>query len=236
MDIGTGSSNTIGKFHITISGSPMLTVDRQGDLGIGTTSPSEKLHINSGNILLSNSTLGVRLNASDSPMITRAWDLFSSGNYNGIGRWGLFMEPSTLTFGIPDLAGKKFEFARYNSNSTRETQMTIDRNGKVSRPSTGSANLLPICMGYIAANGAILSGTGNFTVVKDIPSGLTEITITGESYTNTGYITMATNVRTDGSKNFCMSEAVSGKLRIWQYDDGGTINNQDFHFVVYKLD
>jgi hypothetical protein len=113
--------------------------------------------------------------------------------------------------------------------------VTIDRDGKVSRPAQGAANLLPICMGYVDVFGNVLGGTGNFSVSKDLSSGLTEITISGETYSNTGYVTLVTAVKTTTQKNFCMTEAVSGKLRVWQYTDGGTVSNRDFHFVIYKL-
>ncbi len=63
MDFGAGVG---GKIHLTLSNNPALTLDNNG-LGIGITTPTEKLHINSGNILLSNSTLGIRLNAADRP-------------------------------------------------------------------------------------------------------------------------------------------------------------------------
>jgi len=235
VDFGTGSANSFGNLHLTIQAIPRFTIENTGEVGIGTTIPEDKLHIDNGNILLSNSSLGIRLNAADSPLITRGFDSFTSGKYNGIGRWGVFMEPHTLTFGMPNIAGKRFEFARYNSDSTLEPVVSIDRRGKVSRPTTNSANLLPICMGYVTAGGSVNGGTGNFTVNKNIASGLTEITISDETYSNEGFVTLVTNVKTDASKQFSMTEASSGNLLVWQYTDGGTVSNQDFHFVVYKM-
>ncbi len=67
--------------------------------------------------------LGVVLNGQDRPLITRGYDVFSSGNYAGAGAWGLFMEPSTLTFGVPAVAGKNFQWASYNGNSTLNTRL-----------------------------------------------------------------------------------------------------------------
>ncbi|NNF01164.1 MAG: hypothetical protein HKN22_00625 [Bacteroidia bacterium] len=45
IDIGTGSGNTTGTMHLTIQGAPKLSVDPQGDVGIGTTTPDAKLHV-----------------------------------------------------------------------------------------------------------------------------------------------------------------------------------------------
>jgi hypothetical protein len=52
------------------------------------------------------SARGVRLEASDSPLITRGLDPFLSGPKAGLGRWGLFMEQNHLVAGIPDVAGR----------------------------------------------------------------------------------------------------------------------------------
>ncbi|HSC53517.1 MAG TPA: hypothetical protein VLC98_07855 [Phnomibacter sp.] len=46
MDFGTGSGNTTGKLHLTIQGSPELTIAENGYTGIGTTSPAWPLDVN----------------------------------------------------------------------------------------------------------------------------------------------------------------------------------------------
>jgi len=80
-----------------------------------------------------NNSAGIMLNAADRPMITRGWEAFSSGNYSGAGRYGLFMEPGATTLGIP--AGGVFRrhaFVTYNADSTiNTTLMTIHENGNV---------------------------------------------------------------------------------------------------------
>lgn len=42
---------------------------------------------------------------------------------------------------------------------------SINLSNEINRTNTGTANLLPYCYGVIAANGTILSGSGNFTVL-----------------------------------------------------------------------
>jgi hypothetical protein len=93
------------------------------NVGIGTTTPSEKLTISSGNISLLSSSKGILLNGVDGPMINRGFDPFISGNYTGLGRWGLFMEPNNLTLGIPAIGLKAFAVSSYKDNSTIVKQL-----------------------------------------------------------------------------------------------------------------
>lgn len=98
-----------------------------GRLGIGTSTPSVSLEVN-GNITATANTLGIKLNAANSPLITRGWDFFTNGPYLGIGRWGLFMESNALTLGIPNQANKSAAVYTYNIDSTLATRLfNIDR-------------------------------------------------------------------------------------------------------------
>jgi hypothetical protein len=49
VDFGTTSGNTTGKVHLTTGATPKLTVASNGNVGIGTTSPTSKLEVD-GNI------------------------------------------------------------------------------------------------------------------------------------------------------------------------------------------
>jgi hypothetical protein len=80
---------------------------------------------------------GIHLQAADEPIIVRDWDVFATNagpSKVGIGRWGLFMEPSTLVLGIPgdDLPFRDFQVAKYATNGTRTGLLTVDQAGNIS--------------------------------------------------------------------------------------------------------
>ncbi|MCC3158006.1 hypothetical protein LJ737_12210 [Hymenobacter sp. 15J16-1T3B] len=111
-------------------GQERLRVLSNGNVGIGRTSAQQQLHV-AGNIA-ADGALGIILAGADRPLITRAWDAFTSGNYSGIGRWGVFMEPNALTFGVPAIATKRFQWVTYNLNSTvASTLMTLSQDGQL---------------------------------------------------------------------------------------------------------
>jgi hypothetical protein len=83
---------------------------------------------------------GLILNASDSPMITRGWDPFTSGSKAGLGRWGLFMENSHLVAGIPDLRDRFFQVAKYAEDGSRQELATVDFVGNLSLAGSLSQN------------------------------------------------------------------------------------------------
>ncbi len=73
---------------------------------------------------------GVALAGEDKPLITRGFDRFTSGSKNGLGRWGLFMEPHALVAGIPNMAGKWFVVGRYNQDGTKNDLLSINSEGE----------------------------------------------------------------------------------------------------------
>lgn len=77
---------------------------------------------------------GISLSAADRPVITRGFDAFTSNasdNKAGLGRWGLFMEPSQLVVGIPsdDKPGRSFAVGKYETNGTYTTLITVNQAG-----------------------------------------------------------------------------------------------------------
>jgi hypothetical protein len=54
VDFGTGSGTT-GKLHLTIQAVPKLTIDNTGNVGIGTTAPTHRLHVATGDVFIQTS-------------------------------------------------------------------------------------------------------------------------------------------------------------------------------------
>lgn len=203
----------------------------------------ERLHIGTGNIRLNNSNKGIILNASDRPFITRGWDAFTSGNYAGLGRWGLFMEPTKLTFGIPNIGDRAFDFATYETNSTRNTVLSINRIGRVTRPATKFVDLLPFCMGLINPNGFVLAGSGNFDVLLDNcgTEWCYEITVDDFVFTETNYLAHVTcrYLGPNGSdyrdQAFGVTSVRNGKLVVHLFHENKSTATRTFQFSVYRL-
>ena len=79
---------------------------------------------------------GIALNAADTPLITRGWDLFGPGApaaKQGHGRWGLFMEPAALTLGIPgdDVPNRVLQVAKFDTNGLATPLLQVDQGGYV---------------------------------------------------------------------------------------------------------
>ncbi len=55
VDFGTGSGTT-GKLHLTIQATPRLTINNLGNVGIGTTNPNYKMHVNGGDMFVQSSS------------------------------------------------------------------------------------------------------------------------------------------------------------------------------------
>jgi hypothetical protein len=103
---------------------------------------------------------------------------------------------------------------------------------EINRTQTGAANLLPIAYGNVSASGSINTGTGNFTVtwVGGFDDEY-EITIAGENYSSSGYITLVTPI----DENLKVrSASSSGKLIITIHTAGNSKTQSPFQFIVYK--
>jgi len=84
---------------------------------------------------------GIHLNAADEPIIVRDWDAFAAtapASKAGIGRWGLFMEPTELTIGIPgtDVPNRYFQIAKYSTNGAATQLVQVDQSGNLTAAGT----------------------------------------------------------------------------------------------------
>lgn len=222
-------------------GNIILGAAEGANIGIGTNAPAERLHMAAGNIRLDNSTHGINLNGADRAMITRRFDVFSSGIHQGLGRWGLFMEPSRLTLGIPNVPGKEVAISKYNANSVAIPILTINENGALRRPSSGISDLLPIAMGTIRGNNTnialITGGSGNFNAVWNETLKYWELAINGHNNIELNkylIITTGQGCKTAYSNHPDFPEATFN-IRTYNLNNNDIQEKAWFSFVVYKL-
>jgi len=90
---------------------------------------------------------------------------------------------------------------------------------------------LPVATAYIAANGNVLSSSGNVTITHTLLSGLYQVTVTGNSFDSTYVIvlTPATN-----SKTYMDSYVFTGNLYCASYDEAGAVKDTDFSIAIWK--
>jgi len=207
-----------------------MTIKKDGNVGIGTTSPQKLLHISGGtggNIYNAEADLVVEDN-------NHAYIQFSSPNNSASGFLSgnavtdirsalLFLGDSTV----------QIRSGGNNTNFTIDKAGNSNTTGEIRRTSTGNANMVPICYGSISPGTppVINSGTGNFTITNPVAGQFT-ITITGENYSNDGYTITATPV----SSSFrCVSAAASGNnLIVRIFNSAFAQVDTQIHFVVYK--
>ena len=235
VDFGT-MDNPTGSVHLSPATTPKLTINASGMVGLGTVQPADRLTLNSGDIRLLHAPKGVMLDASNRPIITRGWGAFTSGPYQGIGRWGLFLHSNRLTFGVPNRDNKGFQFARYNLDSSRDILLNIDVEGGMSRPAQGNIDLLPVAMGLVDGfDGSIIGGTGNFSVQK-LNTGIYLVTINNITYNKDSDILSATTKHIYNSAVTYLSaaQAPNGAIQISTFSSNGAYFDQGFQFILYR--
>ena len=223
------NSATINGLDFRTNGnSTKVVIKGDGNMGIGDTSPNARLHVSKGTSGSSYfSTAGVVFE-DDSDMFLQFSTpsaeengLLSASEFTTI-RAGLIFRPDSSV--QIRTGGNITKFSVDKSGNTNTV-------GEIRRTSTGSANMVPICYGSVDANGAILSGSGNFTVALT-PPGNYELTITGETYTNSGYATNASPV--SSNPRFLSIGNTAGKLVVKTWTSAAALVDTAFHFVVYR--
>jgi hypothetical protein len=149
-------------------------------------------------------------------------------------------DPADLLLQIPQSFGTAGNVGIGTATPVAKLDVSGDirTSGKVTRPSTGVANLVPIAYGRVNFTGFVESGSGNFTATRDYPGSYT-INIAG--VTATDLVTQATILVTPmqgGSLYGLNAVAIpSGNPEFQDFfvvikDQNGYIDSK-FSFVVY---
>ncbi len=241
--MGMKDDNYVGLFGVPQNNWGFLMNTVNGNIGINTASPQALLHI-------------VRGAKTNGPVIPTAaaiiegnlggWIQLSNNNNieGGILSGNQQTEiRSGIVFGTDSSvqlrSGGNFTNLNLdkNGNANFNADINVDINAKISgevrRPSTGTANLVPICYGSINSSGGILSGTGNFSVEWTAATGQYRITITGENYTQNGYCTFITPQSATLKTYNTRGDQGTGYIFINIFDNN-TSTPTAFHFMVFK--
>ncbi len=196
-----------------------MVINANGNVGIGTNSPVYKLSVNGPANLNEGIASGAALR------VNGAEALWYNGTYFS---WGF--GATANFFADPIGIGTPTPSSTLDVVGNTELNGNVTISGEVNRTSTGAANMVPIAYGTINSTGAILTSSGNVSCVRT-GAGSYTITITGESYLFSGYITTATRV---GSIGDIYTSSVSGNMLVRTYNTADALSDAIFSFVVYQ--
>ena len=165
-------------------------------------------NIDSSGPLLGSS--GIMLSAVDKALLTVGFDKFTSGKYyttgNEVkaGRWGLFMEPSVLTIGIPNYAGndtnKAFQVVTYDETSLRKKNLIYAKCG--TNDASSSVGIGPIFgRENLSSSGSMISGVDPFVLDPVIDSRLNSLYGSPEPHKKNMTLSVAGNVQIRSGAN-----------------------------------
>lgn len=239
-----------------------MRIDNSGKVGIGTTTPTSLLTVHnptSTQIVVStqgtatNSEVDINLvtmnNASGSLPIgtattTKGWIIGARGDgWSVVGEknmlFNAYFNGTSWIQPLNMLPNGNVGIGTLTPSTPLDVNGTIAISGantnELNRTQTGSANMLPIAYGNVNANGTINGGasTPNISVVWNGTNLWYEITVTGETITNTAYVSMVTRIGGTTGTTYTTS-ALGSKLLVVFADSGGFNVQNQFQFMIYK--
>ncbi|CAN5492729.1 hypothetical protein BH10BAC3_BH10BAC3_28510 [soil metagenome] len=201
-----------------------LQFSNNDNIEAGILSANQQTVIRSGIVFGTDSSVQIRAGGNFTRLtIDKLGNLTSGGNASISGS-------ATITGGA-NISGGASITGNANISGSAFVTSNATITGEVRRPSTGSANLVPIAYGSVSLIGVIHSGTGNFTITW-LGGGRYQLNITGETLNTTNFIFMVTPV--GGSVGPPTVGIANGELTIVMQTLTGGFMDNDFHFVVYK--
>ena len=235
-------------------------VDADGSVGIGTTSPQKKLHVYAGEDT-SNVLWGQDIQNGGSAQAMGgcgAGIRFKNCSYSGADdpyKWAGIASRAETDWSWE--TGLSF-YTQLNAQNhidptikmvitgggdvgigTPAPQAKLDVNGDIHTTgeftkefTTGTSNrATPIAYAFISKNGSVASGTPNVSSTWNAVGKLYEITISGENYYYSSYVTVVTPC---GGAYVTSTGSSSPKLIVKIYDLTGSLVQGYFQFVTYK--
>jgi hypothetical protein len=188
-----------------------------GNTGIGTSNPEVKLQISNGTDIGLYGGGYLQLGAGTVPNLGFDNNQIQARNNASPSTLYLQHNGGNLQLGANDIAAS--------------TTNVYINNGKLLKPETGSANLLPLCYGKVSANGTLISGTSNVSVVKGSRTGQYVIHCSG--LTSSTIMTGCTNDIGGGSSLNVQYNATDQALAT--IFTGAGLENMTFSFIFYNL-
>jgi hypothetical protein len=211
------------------------------NVGIGTTAPAHALEIRTNSVFNGKSQLLLYENENDYARL-KFQNNTTAAYWDVAGGPAVLPANSRLNFyysatgDVLSLSGSG-NVGIGTSSPTQKLDVAgnINFNGKLTRPSTGAANLVPVAMGNVKYDATIMAGTGNFSVTHSA-GGPYIITVTGENISLDNYVANVTVLYSVGRTVDIFSDAGTGKLSVAIVDPSfDTGEDASFSFVIYKL-
>ena len=238
--IGVGTAAPTEKLHVAgkiratagfISGG---RIDAAGVIESAGLSSTGALYINGTSLMQGAVTLSSTLNANNGMLINNATGTITYKNGTG-------------DRGFVQLSGDNLRLGTHSGNINGKLvvrtqgadQVEIDseginlvNNGKVIKPATGAANLVPTCYGSVSTAGVVTSGTGNFTIVR-ADEGKFDLTSPDITATSILIVTVGQCVPDPLSVGTIKTSNPTSYRIILQKSAGGLIDCR-FDFIIYN--